>query len=44
MSTVEIVKHKQNEERIQQSILANIHYRSKMIEPVPGNTGKENQI
>ena len=44
MSTVEIVKHKQNGERIQRSILTNIHHRSKMIEPFSGNTGRENQI
>jgi len=44
LSTVEIVKHKQKRERMQRSILTNIHHRSRMIEPVPGNTGRENQI
>jgi len=44
LSTVEIVKHKQKRERMQRSILTNIHHKSRMIKPVPGNTGRENQI
>ena len=44
LSTVEMLKHKQKRERMQRSILTNIHHRSRMIESVPRKRERESNI